>query len=437
MAPSFSGGPPPPPPPPGGGPPMPPPPPGAPAQAYTPPKPTGDFQADLMNALKDPNLRNRLKKRAPVEKPVISEPAAAPELTAEQKQLALEAEKQELFIELLGFMEAPNGNVEDLLDRLAKNSRTVRSFIFLLIRRKWVDGVRVINPAIGKAKKPCTVWQNMEVTTYIELKDVYEQELIEAFNTDDANDANKGIVARVHMYRYDADTGKHTTDTIALLKTRHFPKQTPKFTDPEPPGKEKSLEARKLWDTWFDKKQAYMQSDMPQFELIFKKLLAADEAVVTTMGQLEQTLAEMKRMGEALNETFNGFTPQQLRGVIREIPKRVRKITKSLESATGMVIKADLLKVTPRFLEKMELSRDEPDGLKKEVVVVPDVVAPAAEGVKSDGDVKVEVDVDGDGVIQNPKGSITMAGVPVDALIPLLKEEYRGAEGKLERRLTF
>ncbi|ORY29417.1 hypothetical protein BCR33DRAFT_842425 [Rhizoclosmatium globosum] len=47
-------------------------PPGAPAQAYTPPKPTGDFQADLMNALKDPNLRNRLKKRAPRSRSLLS-----------------------------------------------------------------------------------------------------------------------------------------------------------------------------------------------------------------------------------------------------------------------------------------------------------------------------------------------------------------------------
>ncbi|ORY29416.1 hypothetical protein BCR33DRAFT_745260 [Rhizoclosmatium globosum] len=172
----------------------------------------------------------------------------------------------------------------------------------------------------------------MEVTTYIELKDVYEQELIEAFNTDDANDANKGIVARVHMYRYDADTGKHTTDTIALLKPATSPNKPPNSPTQNPREKKSPSKPE--------------NSGTPA----------------------EQTLAEMKRMGEALNETFNGFTPQQLRGVIREIPKRVRKITKSLESATGMVIKADLLKVTPRFLEKMELSRDEPDGLKKEVL---------------------------------------------------------------------
>ncbi|KAJ3209776.1 hypothetical protein HDU82_000138 [Entophlyctis luteolus] len=332
----------------------------------------GNSKNDLMAALNDPNLRNRLKKRGPPpEKPVAA--AATPKISPEEEKLLMEAEKQELFIELLGFMEAPNGNVEDLLTKLVAATKTVRSYIFLLIRRKWLDGVRVLKQGEPKPEKPCIVWQNMEVTTYIELKDVYEKELQEAFEDDES--INRGIVARVHMYRYDEKSRKHLTDEIALMKTRHFPKQIRKFDLPEPPGKDQSLEKRKKWDEWFEKKQQYMQADMPQFELIFKKLLIADETVSNTNIQLEQTLQEMKRMGEALNETFDGFSPKQLRSIIEQIPKRVRAIAKSLEQSTGMIIKADGLKVTPDFLKKMDLSVDDPTGMKRAETAAIDVAA--------------------------------------------------------------
>ncbi|KAJ3064918.1 hypothetical protein HDU98_011673 [Podochytrium sp. JEL0797] len=448
------GGPPPPPPPPGMGPPPPPPPPGgAPSpQAAAPPP---EEPMDMFAAIRA-GARGRLKKRAPPpEKPLFTEPVR-PKLTPAEEKLALEAEKQELFIELLGFMEAPNGNVEELLDKLVKSTKTVRSFIFLLIRRKWLDGVRVLNPGLGKPAKSCIVWQNMEVTTYIELKDVTEKDLKEAFEEnveDEELMMSRGIVARVRMYRFDEASRKHVTDEIALMKTKHFPRQTKKFDLPEPPGKERSLEQRKLWDEWFDQKQTYMQSDFPQFELIFKKLLTADETVVSAANQLEQTLQEMKRMGEAMNDTFTGFTPKQLRNIIKEVPKRVKDIAKNLEHATGMIIKADSLKLTPEFLKKMDLSAESPDGLKKKeeagkvgvsvpgsvmasaaaaaVVVPTGVVAPAAEGAAG---------VEGDkGAIPNPKGSITMAGVPVDVLIPLLKKSYsvKEGEGKNGRRLTL
>ncbi|KAI8612762.1 hypothetical protein BC830DRAFT_1135239 [Chytriomyces sp. MP71] len=451
--PPLMGGPPPPPPPPGMGPPPPPPPPGMggappppPPPASSAPKTSGDTQADLFAALKDPNLRNRLKKanRAPIAaKPVVEEKKLSPE----EERLAMEAEKQELFIELLGFMEAPNGNVEELLTKLVASTKTVRSFIFLLIRRKWLDGVRMINPEHGKAVKPCIVWQNLEVTTYIELKDVTQAELNEAFDGEDS----KGIVAKVHMYRFDEKIKKHITDEIALMKTRHFPKQTRKFDVPEPANKNASLEARKKWDEWYEKKQAYMQSDFPQFELIFKKLLAADESVVGTQNQLEQTLTEMKRMGEALNDTFTGFTPKQLRSVLEQIPKRVKTIAKTLQQQTGIIIKAEELKVTPDFLKMMDLSKDEPDGIKKakpveekkpEPVAAPAASANAGASGSEDkknaeaGAVPSEGGASKSGAIPNPKGSITMGGVPVDVLIPLLKESYKAGD-KSVRRLTL
>ncbi|KAJ3064826.1 hypothetical protein HDU98_011813 [Podochytrium sp. JEL0797] len=395
-------GPPPPPPPPGPGPPL------APSSTTSPTAPPSTDPNDLMSSLKGGSARNRLRKRTPpVEKPITP---TQRQLTPEEIAALLEAERQDLFIELLGFMEAPNGNVEELLEKLEKGSKSVRSFVFLLVRRKWLDAVRVVEPVGARPRKPCSVWQGLEVTTYIQLKDVTEVELSTA-----VTDPNQ-LVARVHMYRYDEATRAHVMDEIALLKTRHFPKRGVPFTDPEPVGKNLSLEGRKEWDEWFDRKQVWMQSDFPQYELIFNKLTVVDETVRGAYHQLEQTLGEMKRMGEAMQGMFDGFSGAQLKAVIKEIPVRVKKIARELEGETGMILRAEELKITPRFLGKMGLSVRAPDGLVRGVAV-------AAEGSGAGGK---------EG-IPNPKGSITMAGVPVDVLIPAWRGVY---ERKGEHRLT-
>ncbi|KAJ3192689.1 hypothetical protein HDU67_005376, partial [Dinochytrium kinnereticum] len=261
------GGPPPPPPPPGGGPPPPPPPPGGPPPPPPPggpppppppggapaPKPAGDMQSELMNALKDPNLRKKLKKsRAP---PPEKKVEVAPALTEAEMKMNEEAEKQELFIELLGYMEAPNGNIEELLDKCKTSTNTCRSFIYTLVRRGWLEGCRILPEVIPGAPK-VTVWPGREWMSAQELDDVTEKILKDRF--DDAS----GIVARVHMYRFDQILKQHTLDEIALVKTKKFPRAPPPFNEPEPP-QDNSLENRKKWEDWNIRKQNYLQSDFP------------------------------------------------------------------------------------------------------------------------------------------------------------------------------
>ncbi|KAJ3165004.1 hypothetical protein HK101_000322 [Irineochytrium annulatum] len=389
-----------------------PPPPPAPAAAAS----GGDMQAELMNMLKDPNLRNRLKKRAPPPEKKIEKP---PDISPEEQQQMQEAEKQELFIELLGYMEAPNGNIEELIEKNKTTTSTCRSFIYTLIRRNWVEGCRVVEEVVPGAPK-ITVWPGREWMAAVELADMTEQELHDRYHE------NSGIVARCHMYRFDQILKRHVLDEVALIKAKKFPKAPPPFNEPEPP-QDNSLENRKKWEDWNIRKQNYLQSDFPQFELIFQKLLATDAIVSATFAQMQQTMDEMRRMGEALHTTFEGFTVRQLRKIVQSIPTRIKDVARQLQKQSGIIIKNDELKVTPEFLKNMGLSSQEEDGVKKKE---------EAEKQKQQADKAAPVDPSV--ALPNPKGSITMGGVPVDVLIPLLKKSYAlGKEESKLRRLTM
>ncbi|KAJ3274763.1 hypothetical protein HDU76_010687, partial [Blyttiomyces sp. JEL0837] len=285
----------------------------------------------------------------------------------------------------------------------------------------WLQGFRVVE-APGASGAAVTVWPGREWMSAIELGDLTEPDLKDRFVD------SSGIVARVHMYRFDNVIKKHVLDQIALVKTKTFPKQPPPFNDPEPP-QDNSLENRKKWEDWNMRKLAYFQSDFPQFELIFQKLLATDVTVTVTFEQLNQTLDEMRRMGEALHTTFEGFNVRQLRKIVESIPVRIRDVAKTLSKQTGIIIKDEGLKLTPEFLKNMNLSPTEESGVKK------------PEDVQKEKEAKEKAERDAAAasspVIPNPKGSITMGGVPIDVLIPLLKKSYvlNQEESKL-RRLT-
>ncbi|KAJ1557374.1 hypothetical protein HK405_000093, partial [Cladochytrium tenue] len=393
------------------------------------PKASGDLQSELMNALKDPNLRNRLKKRAPPpeKKPVVDPAVSDAEHLANQ-----EAEKQELFIELLGYMEAPNGNVEELIEKCKNNTNTCRSFIFTLIRRGWLHGYRVVEE-VGAAGPPVTVWPGREWMSAIEIADTTEADLKNLHSSGDPEDGdaepksptsptstNRGIIARVHLYRFDNLNKKHTLDSLALLKTAAFPVAPPPFNDPEPP-QDNSLENRRNWEAWNIRRQEYLQSAFPQFELIFQKLLATDTILSATFQQLEQTLDEMRRMGEALHMTFKEFSVRQLRKIVQSIPARIKDVARQLQKQTGIIIRDEGLKLTPEFLKNMNLSAAEEDGVAK----AKKADAPAAAAAEKDEKAAATAAAAAAAAaIPNPKGSITMGGVPLDVLIPLLKKSY-------------
>ncbi|KAJ1551996.1 hypothetical protein HK405_013124 [Cladochytrium tenue] len=379
-----------------------------------------------MNALKDPNLRNRLKKRAPPPpKPVI---VSEPEHDANQ-----EAEKQELFIELLGYMEAPNGNIEELMEKCKNQTNLCRGFIFSLIRRGWLRGFRVVE-AVGACGPPVTVWPGREWMSAIEIPDATERDIerLSAPAPGDDPDSRK-VVARVHMYRFDNLNKKHTLDRLALLKTAKFPAVPPPFDEPEPP-QDSSLENRRNWELWNARRLAYQQSDYPQFDLVFQKLLATDGTLAGAFQQLEQTQDEMRRMGQALHATFADFSVRQLQKIVQSIPSRIKDVARRLQSQTGIIIRDDGLKLTPDFLKNMNLSAAEEDGVAKPAPEPAPAAAPAAEATKtSAGASSPRPD------FPNPKGSITMGGVPLDVLIPLLKRSYAimKSDDTRVRRLTL
>ncbi|KAJ3414343.1 hypothetical protein HDV05_006711 [Chytridiales sp. JEL 0842] len=420
--PGMGGPPPPPPPPPGMGGPPPPPPPAIPTSSSAPaPAPAADAdpQAALLAALRDPSLRKKLKKRdPPPAKPVV--PVEDPTTT--------ETEKQELFIELLGYMEAPHGNVEELMEKLKTATNTSRSFVYTLVRRRWVEGFRVVEKLGGHNGPPLTVWPGREWMAARELRDVTEDTISSQFRQDQ-------IVSRVHMYRFDQKHKKHVMDQVLLLKTDEFPVKPPPFTLPEPP-QDQSLENRRKWEEWNLLKQEYLQSPYPQFELIFQKLSSNDVIVLSIHQQLDQTLSEMKRMGEALQATFEGFSIRQLRKIVQSIPTRIKEVARNLQKSSGIIIRDEQLKLTPEFLKQMNLVTDEAaaEMERKKKKEEEEAAAAAAGKKKEDG----AAETGGTPVIPNPKGSITMGGVPLDVLIPLLKKSYvvSQEEAKL-RRLTL
>ncbi|KAI8816372.1 uncharacterized protein EV422DRAFT_545772 [Fimicolochytrium jonesii] len=550
------GPPPPPPPPPMGGPPPPPPPPGSlpPAPAAPAPAPAapGDSSAFLAE-LRDPNRRKKLRKVAhtPAARPSSTPTAATTEANEEKekeaRKLQEESERQELFIELLGYMEAPNGNIEELCDKAKTQTNLVRSFAFTLMRKGWVVGYRVTDnlPEVAeKGKKatprvPVKVWLGREVMTCIELADLTEAELMAKLGKTTPNDSDdpaadakvivkrKGEVGRIYMYRLDEKSKQHVVDEIALVATKTFPKRTKPFDDPEPP-QDASLENRNRWEKWNEKKLAYFQSDWPQFELIYNKLVSVfflasfsfevviDEGVgcrfsdfsvisrgqmatslivQSTHHQLQQTLSEMRAMGEAMHTTFSGFTVPQLRRVVESIPGRIKDIAKKLQKQTGIIIRDESLKLTPEFLKLMNMNtnaagkKTSPD--LKAVVHNADVpvavplppavavaaaaetqVAHAAEASTPPESITTPVSpttvtaspapvprINSSPAVVTPTspttppptplteptlgagGSmITLGGVPFDVLLPLLKKSFNAKElkeEKLARRLTM
>ncbi|KAI9103308.1 hypothetical protein DFS34DRAFT_608232 [Phlyctochytrium arcticum] len=532
--------PPPPPPPPNalGGPPPPPPPPppgmaNAPAAAAAPVDAQAAFLAELRNA-----GRRKLRKvnrdapppgteKAPAEKSAVAS-AENEKKKEDARKMQAEAERQELYIELLGYMEAPNGNIEELADKAKLQTNLVRSFAFTLMRKGWVKGYRITDrlpeekPA-GKAgsvmkngrkvlagRQPLKVWPGREVMICIELQDVTEKELVaiagghkpvdasshqqEEDNDDDKNNRDvtrKGEVARVFMYRFDEKSKQHLLDEVALVATANFPKKTEKFSDPEP-RQDNSLRMRQKWEDWEEKKLRYLQSDWPQFELIFNKLMATSGIVQSIHHQVVQTLAEMRAMGEAMHQTFAAFPVAQVREIVESIPGRIKAIAIKLQKQTGIIIRDESLKLTPEFLRLMNLA---PEGSKDPADRADDALLEIVKKVSADKlregenadenaaksppptssatspatSLPTETNKDGEGSTQpsnvsssslarnagtgaasapggstpdmlNPQGMITMGGLPFDVLLPLLKKSFNRqeiSEDRLSRRLTL
>ncbi|KAJ3200363.1 hypothetical protein HDU82_008980 [Entophlyctis luteolus] len=339
-------GPPPPPPPPGMGPPPPPPPPGLPGAGA---KSSGSSKNDLMAALADPNLRNRLKKRGPPPEPKsFVATREEPVVTAEELKLRDEAERGELFVELLQYMESTHGNVDELADRAAASTKTARGHVFGLMRPEYVTAFRLLESLPeGGSRTPVQVYPGVETNRAITIRDAREQDLKDDLETG-------GVVARVHLYRFDQKANTHTLDEVVLMKGRNFPKPIAAFTEPEP-VKGTDRASLMKYDEWMEKKAAYLQAPYVQFSLFFKKLLEQDKVTTMQYQKLGQTQTAMRRMADSLRIQFQDFTTTEIREIVASIPRQIRELTSRLERERGIILRGESLKLTPEFLKSLDL----------------------------------------------------------------------------------
>ena len=76
-----------------------------------------------------------------------------------------EIERQNLIFEMMGYMETPNGSIDDLLDKCGKSTAICRGFIYTLVNKGFVTGYRVMDEA-KEADLPCTVFPGREVKNF-------------------------------------------------------------------------------------------------------------------------------------------------------------------------------------------------------------------------------------------------------------------------------
>ena len=249
----------------------------------------------------------------------------------------------------------------------------------------------------------------------IPLQDLTEEQLKDL--------TDLGLLGRVGLYRFDVATKQHMLDNIALVKTPTFPRPLPVFNEMEP--KQDSLEGCKKWEVWRARKDAYEMSDYPQMELVFKKLVSVSENLSGSFDSLLQTMREMKVMGEEMRSTFDGVPLKQLRKIVESIPQRIKEVAKRLQESSGIVIRDHEggLKLTTEFLKKMNVKEHAKDNKESK----------SEDNVKDVNQFEKEV-VN----LPNPNGSLTMGGVPMDVLIPLLKNTYLSSrEAARVKRMTM
>ncbi|KAI8822918.1 uncharacterized protein EV422DRAFT_565786 [Fimicolochytrium jonesii] len=340
--PPMMGGPPAPPPPPmmgSGPPPPPPPPPGASAQPAVEAEPV-DAQSAFLAELRDPNRRRKLRKVAP-----SAPKAAAAEPAKVAPKVDVEAEKNDLYMEMLGYMQAPGGNIEDLLEKCRSATNTARGFLFTLVRRGWLEGYRLTDNLEKIPAKACQLWPGKEWTNAIDLPNAKETDFA------GVEGGESQVMLRGHLYRFDESTQKHTLDEIALTMGPRFPTSQTTFSEKEPP-RENTLAARQAWERYLHLKNQHQQQDFPQYTLITTKLAATDASLTATYQQLLDTIADIRGMSEAVQALFADVSVMELRRIVNSIPARISAVKRKLERDSGIIINDSAVKLTPEFLAR-------------------------------------------------------------------------------------
>ncbi|KAJ3154866.1 hypothetical protein HDU86_004571 [Geranomyces michiganensis] len=364
---------------------------------------------------------------------------------------------------MLGYMQAPGGNVEELADKCQSLTHTARGFIFTLVRRGWVNAYRLTSSLPSRPAKPCTVWPGREWTNAIQLDDVDEPPTPPASAS---GDKTVVVVGTVALYRFDEKAQQHALDRLVLVPGPRFPAKVAPFAHAEPSTSANTMAARKQWEEYHRLRTQHEQSDRPQYDLITGKLMSTDAALVAAHGQLEQTIGDIRSMSESLRGVFGECTVWELRRLVESIPARIREVKKRLEMDSGIIIRDEAVKLTPEFLargwqgEKEKKSRAALEAAASATTTIP--VASAASAITSatiasavEGDrqseahkpnsasaeedeelLPLESDAKVDALLRK-KTTLQVDGIPANFLLGLLKQNRAAAAAKKERAALF
>jgi chemotaxis protein histidine kinase CheA len=344
----------------------------------------------------------------------------AKEESAEEKKAREDGEKNDLIIELLGYMEAPNGNLEELTDKAKNSTHVSRGFIYTLLRRGWLDGYRITDelPSNGD-KAQLQVFPGKEWTSAMKVKDITETQLNDRFRDP------RITVARVHMYRFDDKAKVHVLDKLTLVKGHNYPIKPPPFNELEP--RQDSLENRRKWEEWNFRKQEYLQSDYPQFELIFNKLKDQDVTTVAVYNQLQNTMVAMRRMADSLRDTFKEFSAAELKEIVQSIPNHIKSVTKQLQQQRGIIIRGEGLKLTPEFLRALDLK-------PKAVIAAEEALKKAAQA-EAEARAKESKAEKADPTLGAPV--ISLKNLPLDEVLKVLEKSAEETKQEVVEQVTL
>ena len=342
-----------------------------------------------MDLIKSGNLKSRLKS-------VPKQTAAVePESQIDQEN----QHRENLIFEVLGYMQTPNGSIEELVDKLVKSSKVSSKFIYTLLRNKWVKGYRL-------TKQTDVLKVRNGPIDEIELKNVNEAYI---------SDKNTDLFLTVcHLYKFNESTKSHSIDEVYLFKDElRFPEEYKEFKIPEP-IQDNSLISRSKWEKWNLKKINHQTSNSFQFNLNYSKLTQNNSSITSTFTQLQSTISQMKEMCDAVKQSFVNVNIHELKIFVDSIPARIKTLANDLSLQNGIIIRQDDLKLTPLFLDSF-LNQNNVKENKEDVK-------------------------------EYRKSLVNLGGIELDNLMPLLKQVYTGKQLNLvknrdkdfvNRRLTF
>lgn len=274
-------------------------------------------------------------------------------MPAQPKKVYVEhvASKSDLIMELLGFMEAPGGNVSEYAERCVTATDTSRNFIDTFVRRGWLLAVRVdvASNALNPKPDACTIWPGREWTRSISIKDISREELNDTF-------PKSQILHEFSLYRFDHTMKEHVIDKLAMIKTFRFPRALPPFELPEPfPELFKNLLMFRLaHEEWQELRLQHSHADYSQYQLLVEKLQVSDQVITGCYRQLKTIMEAMSKMITSLVSMFEDVSVERVKKIVDDIPMQIKSIVSNLEGTAGIIIKdLDKVKLTPLFVKKM------------------------------------------------------------------------------------